>query len=300
MITVQEAFDRFLYDKSSYCAAATLKKYTGDIKLFFSFLERRTGKAVTVLAFPEWNIYQEYIIYLRSINMRTVTIHSYCRSIKSFLRWAYECDYCPDYLKGVKLPKNDAMIKVPLYADEVQRIDACMDMNTLLGRRNYCIVHLMLDCGLRTQEVVHLRCEDVNAKRNLIQIKDSKGNKSRMTLIPDFLLDALAAYSSGTGIVTGFLFRNARTGEPITGNAVKMLFQNLKTVAAVPRLHAHLLRHTFATSYLIGGGNLEFLRVFMGHSDYAVTQKYSQLAAEMKMLGADIYRLDSIFFTRGY
>lgn len=49
-----------------------------------------------------------------------------------------------------------------------------------------------------------------------------------------------------------------------------------------------------------GGGNLEFLRVFMGHTDYAVTQAYSRMAAEYKMLGADIYRLDDIFFTRGY
>ena len=38
----------------------------------------------------------------------------------------------------------------------------------------------------------------------------------------------------------------------------------------------------------------------MGHTDYAVTQTYSRMAAEYKMLGADIYRLDDIFFTRGY
>ena len=65
-------------------------------------------------------------------------------------------------------------------------------------------------------------------------------------------------------------------------------------------LHAHLLRHTFATSYLVGGGNLEFLRAFLGHSDYNVTRGYSQLAAECKMLGVNVYHLDPIFFKKGY
>ena len=51
---------------------------------------------------------------------------------------------------------------------------------------------------------------------------------------------------------------------------------------------------------LVGGGNLEFLRVFLGHSDYNVTRGYSQLAAECKMLGVNVYHLDPIFFKNGY
>lgn len=88
--------------------------------------------------------------------------------------------------------------------------------------------------------------------------------------------------------------------KPMTSNAIKQLFQDLKVTSGINRVHAHLLRHTFATSYLMGGGNLEFLRVFMGHSDYNVTKTYSQMAAQYKMLGADVYKLDSIFFSRGY
>lgn len=96
------------------------------------------------------------------------------------------------------------------------------------------------------------------------------------------------------------LFLSLRSSEPITADAVKHLFTKLKKESGIKRLHAHLLRHTFATSYLIGGGNLEFLRVFMGHSDYNVTKIYSQLAAESKMLGVDVYHLDPIFFKKGY
>lgn len=292
-MTIAAALEAFFKNRAVYVSPATIVKYKQDLKLFINFLDGLT-------VFPDTrNIYQDYILHLRAQGIRSVTIRSYCRSVKTFLRWCYEEELCPDYLKRVQLPKDDSLPKLPLFADEVSRLDAVLDLNTLLGRRNYCIVHLMLDCGLRAQEVIHLQFNHIFPDKNIIQILDSKGNKSRMTLVPDFLLDALALYSSMAGISSGFLLRNV-DGKPLTGNTLKQLFQNLKHSAAIPRIHAHLLRHTFATSYLIGGGNMEFLRVFLGHSDYAVTQNYSRMAAEYKMLGADIYRLDSIFFERGY
>lgn len=182
----------------------------------------------------------------------------------------------------------------------MKKIDACFDMCTQKGRRNYCIFHLMLDCGLRSQEVRHLRHEDIDRDRNIIHILNSKGCKSRITPVPDFLVREIDAYTKQYGRTSGFLFASLRTGKPLTKDALKHVFTKLKKESGIGRLHAHLLRHTFATSYLIGGGNLEFLRVFMGHGDYNVTKIYSQLAAESKMLGVDVYRLDPVFFRKGY
>ena len=298
---IVDTFERYLHDRSVYVAEKTLVKYRGDMKLFLGFLEEKTGIPVAELPLSyDFNIFQEFILHLRKKDIRNVTIRSYCRSVKAFLRWCYDKDLCPDYMRGVKLPRDDSALKLPLYREEVACIDATFNLNTEQGRRNYCIVHLMLDCGLRTQEVVALRRENVLRDKNIIVIINSKGEKSRMTLIPDFLLDAIDAYCSIAGSGEGYLFRDLKRGERVTANAVRLFLQDLKKVCGVSRVHAHLLRHTFATSYLIGGGNLEFLRVFMGHTDYAVTKMYSKLAAEYKMLGADIYRLDDIFFTRGY
>jgi len=74
------------------------------------------------------------------------------------------------------------------------------------------------------------------------------------------------------------------------------MFSKLKDKSGVTRVHAHLLRHTFATSFILGGGNLEMLRILMGHSDYAVTQKYLHVAAQMGIIGSEVYKLDRIFF----
>ena len=120
-------------------------------------------------------------------------------------------------------------------------------------------------------------------------------------MVPDFLISALQEYDQRTGITSGYMLRQLRDSEcPLTSNTVKMIFQDLKISTGIDRLHAHLLRHTFAISYLIGGGNLEFLRVFLGHYDYAATKTYVAMAAQMKLLGAPVYQLDPIFFQRGY
>ena len=52
----------------------------------------------------------------------------------------------------------------------------------------------------------------------------------------------------------------------------------------------------FPGMLLMGGGNLEFLRVLLGHYDYTVTKNYASLAAQYRMLGIPVYRLDPIFF----
>lgn len=291
-------FEDFITDKSSYCSLKTLNKYREDNERFIAFIHQKY-KADSFGQLADQRILRDYIIYLRSNGVRNVSIRSYARSIKAFLSWAYQNDLCVDYLKGVKLPKDDSKIKIPLYAAEVVLCDRTFITDTELGLRNWCIFHLMLDCGLRRQEVINLKLKEIDFDKNLITIINSKGEKSRLVLVPDFVLEKIRIYLSISGSSSEYLLMS-KDGSMMTDNSVKMMFQKLKKKTGIERLHAHLLRHTFATSYLIGGGNLEFLRVFMGHCDYTVTMHYSALAAQLKMIGADVYKLDQIFFTRGY
>lgn len=77
-------------------------------------------------------------------------------------------------------------------------------------------------------------------------------------------------------------------------------FSRIKRKSGIERVHPHLLRHTFATSFIVGGGDLEYLRMMLGHTDYATTKMYVHIAQQSKMLHSDIYRLDSVFFKTGY
>lgn len=304
-MTVAQAFENFLSDRSVYCSLETIKCYSGHLKNFWRYLESVYRKPIQELDFVELpeseNIYSGFILHMRKKgSVKNVTIRSYCRAVKAFLKFCYEKDYCRDYLKGVKLPRDDSAPKMPLYTSEVEAIDKTFNRKTLKGKRNYAIVHLMLDCGLRSQEVRHLKIKDLDRQHNLIHIADSKGNKSRIVLCPDFVFDAIDSYLVTCRRSSGAVFLSLRDKCELKKNTLNLMFADLKKESGVERLHPHLLRHTFATSYLVGGGNLEFLRVFMGHYDYTVTKSYSSLAAQCKMLGADIYKLDKIFFERGY
>lgn len=304
-MTIAQAFHDFLTEHSVYCSEKTLMVYQEQCGYFFRYLESTYKQPISSFAFldlpVEENIYTGFILSLRSRkNLSNTSIRSYCRSVRVFLRYCYDRDICRDYMKGVKLPRDDAAPKLPLRPDEVQRIDHCFDRSTEQGLRNYCIVHLMLDCGLRSQEVRHLQIDEIDMQHNIIRIRKSKGAKSRFTLIPDFLLQAIREYLFICQRDNGYLFLTLRRSGALTEESIKNLFHKLKSQSGIPRLHAHLLRHTFAVSYLVGGGNLEFLRVFLGHYDYTVTQHYLDMAAEIKMLGSPIYQLDPLFFTRGY
>lgn len=299
-MTIREVYGLYVQDRNVYCSPETLKTYNTHMEIYLKWLELQ---AVTFDELPEGlHPVAGYVLHLRQTRpeLRNTTILSYCRTIKSFLRWAYDNDYCSDYLKKLKLPKSDAEAELPLCVDEVEKIDRCFDMGTVKGMRNYCIFHLMLDCGLRSQEVRHLKVEHLVPERNLLHIKDSKGKKSRITLCPDYMFEHIRTYMDMTGRSSGIIFTSLIKDTPMSEQTVKQFYAHLKKWSGVQRVHAHLCRHTFATSYLIGGGNLEFLRVFLGHSDYGVTKVYTSTAALCKMLRLDVYRLDSLFFERGY
>ena len=77
-----------------------------------------------------------------------------------------------------------------------------------------------------------------------------------------------------------------------------MIFRRLKNITGISRIHPHLLRHTFATAFVLQGGDLESLRLLLGHEDIQTTSIYLHLANKYKILDADIYKLDDIFFKK--
>lgn len=234
---------------------------------------------------------RQYITYLGLSGIKNVSIHTYYRAVKVFCSWMYQEGYFKnDITQRIKLPKDDSEIVIPLTKAEASAIDNYI-INSEMALRNFCIFHLFLDCGLRRQEVINLKSDCIG--KNTLAIKNSKNNKSRIVLLPDFLRMSINNY---LGKRTGIVFLDRYSEEPITANSIKKLFTNIKNLPGMERVHAHLLRHTFATSYLFYGGNMEMLRLLMGHSSYTILQNYVHLAAQEELIGSGLYELDEIFY----
>lgn len=284
-MTMEAAVTSFLLDKKVYCAPKTLKNYIEHLQRFQLYAPRDVEGLTP-------DVIRGYIIHLKECKIRNVTINTYVRSVKVFCRWLYEFEYVEtDVFHRIKLPRPDPEIKIPLSVSEVNRIDA------VLNDRDKIIFHLMLDAGLRVQEVCGLRKEDIDLQNRLIYIHNSKYNKSRIVPMAACLIPLLENYNQKKNNV---YLLCSKSGQQMTENLIKQLYQKIKLRSGVNRLHAHLLRHTFATSYIVGGGNLEKLRIMLGHADYNVTKTYLHLAAQFEIVRYPIYQLDAVFFEKGY
>lgn len=281
---LRDAVDKFILDKTVYCAAKTVENYSDHLNRFLKF-------APEVLEDLCPDTIRKYIIHLRDEKIRNVTINTYMRSVKVFTRWLYEEGYMETNVsKGVKLPRPDPKIKKPLSAEEVKIL-----IRELYSPRDRIIFRLMLDAGLRESEVCNLKYSDIDLENNLIMIRSSKFNRNRIVPLCPRLKHWINYYKSG-----GEYIILDKSGNQMTTEAIKQLFSKLKKRTGIERIHAHLCRHTFATSYMMGGGNLEKLRVMLGHADYNATKIYLQLAAEYEIVKYPIYQLDPVFFEKGY
>lgn len=332
-ITLKQAYDLFILDREAVCSEKTIRYYREDIGFFFKYVEKNLNKSIDCVYCDDITLtfLNMYTIHLRNkpkfenhsffkpedvdVNnkLSNTTIRTYQRAVKVFLNWIYDNEYLENNpVTRWKYVRSEKKEKLPLYQEEVDRLDALFNSKCVTGLRNLCIIHLMLDGGLRMGEVARLKLNDILIDKNLIYVRDSKGNKSRyvpmgtrlkgyiykyMVLYRDISINQIGSIDKDN-FKDDYLFLAVRNNKPMGIDAIKQLFHKLKKRADIPRIHPHLLRHTFATSYIIQGGDLESLRLILGHEDIATTQKYLHLANTYMYLGSDIYKIDKVFFKR--
>lgn len=284
-----DLYNEFILSKESYCEPATIIYYKENVTKFMNYCNSQGVNSVDQI---NKRLIINYVSFLRSNpNLKNVSIKTYMRAVKVFVKWLNDENYIQeDCVSKIKLPRNDSSMVFPLTKQEVLLIDNCFDFS-VLGIRNYCVFHLMIDCGLRLSEVINLNKADIS--KGQIKINNSKFNKSRIVLLPDFLYNSILNYLNIAPECSGLF--HSKNGGRITVSCIKKIFTNLKQRSGLKRLHAHLCRHTFATSYMLSSGNMEMLRLLMGHADYGITQNYLHLANQQKLIRNDVYELDSIF-----
>lgn len=282
-MTILQAYDLFMYEQRfRNNSSATLEYYSNALGMFLEF----AGSSLPVEQL-DISLYREYVIHLQDTGIKSTSVNSYVRAVKAFYNFLIEDERIRDCSRKLKLVKQRKQEIIPLSDVEIKRLLDCFDTSDLLDLRNKCLTLLMLDCGLRRSEPCRLTVSDVDFHQNALLVL-GKGDKQRLVPMGRATSDALFDYNTRvadrrSGKPNDPFFLD-RFGAALDPNAVKIVFQDLKVRADIPRLHCHLLRHTFATLYLVDGGNLELLRCIMGHSSIAITQIYLHLASNYKLL----------------
>jgi integrase len=135
---------------------------------------------------------------------------------------------------------------------------------------------LIMDAGLRPNEVVHLRVEDVNFTRGTLNVTRGKTKKSaRFVPISERVREVLGQQIGERK--DGWVFPSSRyPGEPIQRHALTSAFAIARRKAGLPsNLKLYNARHTFATDIMAASGNVFLLKALMGHTDVKTLDRYS-------------------------
>ena len=275
----------------------TVEGYFIDLRSFFRYLKMSRGFStddfekikiddVTLEMIESVSLTEvfEYMNYLKTVrNNNNNTRSRKCSSLRSFYKYLYtvtgKIKTNPvEGLGNPKLPK-----RLPKHLDLEQSIDLLQSVDGPNKERDYCILILFLNCGMRLSELVGINYNDIRSDNTLVIT--GKGNKQRMVYLNEACTSAIEAYRKVRpvdGIVYSdrnalFISRNKRRISPKT---VQWLVKKyLKEINMDEGFSVHKLRHTAATlMYQQGGVDTRVLKDILGHENLGTTEIYTHLS----------------------
>jgi len=141
------------------------------------------------------------------------------------------------------------------------------------------LISLMLSSGLRVSEAVSVKMDDINFNDKTLIVRSGKGNKDRITIVSEKLLEDIKAYLEKRKDKNPYLFFIRDTHVTIK-LAQKIIKQAARNANLSKRIYCHALRSTFATNLLNNGVNLRYIRALLGHANLSTTEIYTQVSTE--------------------
>ena len=273
----------------------TIEWYSANLKRFRSYLKsRHLSESLDSI---DKKLLREYVLYLLKRNrfenhpyvpvdtelLSAATVHGHVRTLRAFFSWLVDEGLTEENIaKDLKPPKLVKKAVSTLSDEEIIAIVHTLNLNNHCEARNLTIFMLLLDTGLRIGELVSIKMEDIHMNEAFVKVM-GKGKKERIVPIGNNAQKALQRYlfryrtrPTHMGIKNVFLSVH---GTPLTENSMKLMFARLGQKSGVRRLHAHLCRHTFATRFLINGGDVFTLQQILGHSTLEMVRHYVNLAS---------------------
>lgn len=227
---------------------------------------------------------------LKDINDVGISATSQRRMIAGW-RTFYRMMVADDAMKDspaamLDLPVRPEHLPDVLTDEEIARIQDTFDRSTYEGERNYVIVEVLYDCGLRVSELVGLRMSNVYVEEQYLQII-GKGNKERWVPIGGRALELMQTYIHNVRSKLTpkpgeekIVFLNRR-GARLTRQMVFIMLQRAVAEAGITKkVSPHSLRHSFATELVENGADLRSVQEMLGHESISTTEIYTHISRE--------------------
>ena len=169
-----------------------------------------------------------------------------------------------------------------LSTEEVDRMEAAIDLSKWEGQRNRAIIEVLFSCGLRVSELVNLKFNDVFEHEKFLRIV-GKGDKERLVPISDTALHEIRLWLYDRNLMNvkpgeqDYVFLNRR-GAHLTRTMILIMIKRTADDAGITKtVSPHTLRHSFATELLKGGADLRAIQEMLGHENIKTTQIYTHI-----------------------
>jgi site-specific recombinase XerD len=217
------------------------------------------------------NILMELILMLKERNplVGNHTLNRYVQITRRILKM--ECKIEIDF---DRLTEDKKMVQV-VTSKNIRKIFKYYSTSTLREHlRNYLMYSLLLDTGLRISELLSLKVSDFDFEIKTILVRVTKTKIERYVFYTDSTQRLLKQFISNNKIQNQ-IFISLNTRKVITIDTVLTIGNRLrKTLKIKQSISPHKWRHTFATNFVNKNGNMEVLRIILGHSNLSTTQRY--------------------------
>lgn len=267
----------------------TIESYRDTFRILLKYLNDAQGIKADDLALTDLNAnavigFLNYLEQQRKNDNRT--INNRLAAIKAFMAFvSYECPEYLDIVRKIKLiPFRKVEHKEVSYLSKTE-IDALLgacQTSTSTGRRNYLMVLLLYNSGMRVSEMITLKGKDVIVTKGHCHIRISgKGRKERTVPLWEVTRKQLVAYLEEYQIKADDFLLSGRNVEHLTRSGVRYRLDCIVKKAALdcPSLKnriisAHTLRHSTAMSLLQSGIDISTIAIWLGHESIETTHKY--------------------------
>lgn len=275
---VRKAFIRYMRLERNL-SANTIEAYVRDTDRLIAFLSQQ-GLSLTQATIKHL---QAFSASLYDIGIGTTT---HCR-ILSGIRTLYKFLVLDGYIDKdpaelLESPRPGDRLPQVLTTEEVDRLEAAIDLSKWEGQRNKAIIEVLFSCGLRVSELVTLHLSDLYLEEGFIRVQ-GKGNKERLVPISECATEQLRLWFKDREIMKikpgqeDFVFLNRR-GSHLTRTMILIIIKQLGFMAGIKKtISPHTLRHSFATALLEGGADLRAIQAMLGHESIGTTEIYTHI-----------------------
>ena len=265
------------YLAESGLSELTVKNYVADLKHLASWVAGNDGSSVLITSGDDIEAYRLDLVTAKA--HPPATVNRRLQAIRKFFRYALERGLVDaDPSLGIKLlPQSRSEGPRGLDHSEVERLLGAVKQGTpLLAQRDYAIIQVMLQTGIRVGELTRLRVADIQLSENggLLRIRGEGKSGSREVPLNGAVREAIGAYlAERAGSSSDHLFLSVQGG-PLSVRSVQRLVRAYAEAAGLKNVSTYTLRQTCGQQLLRDTGDLSLVARLLGHKRLETAIKY--------------------------